>query len=63
MLVVGAGFIGVEWVTELQHFFPQLQLTIVDVLPRCLGPLPERAAKYCERYMSKKGIKRRGKVM
>lgn len=20
MLVVGAGFIGVEWVTELQHF-------------------------------------------
>eukprot|EP00435_Cladocopium_sp_Y103_P012485 s3282_g3.t1 len=57
VLVVGAGFIGVEWVTELQHFFPQLQLTIVDVLPRCLGPLPERAAKYCERYMNRVGIK------
>lgn len=57
VLVVGAGFIGVEWVTELQHFFPQLQLTIVDVLPRCLGPLPDRAAKYCERYMNRVGIK------
>ncbi|CAK9115340.1 unnamed protein product [Durusdinium trenchii] len=56
ILVVGAGFIGVEWVTELQHFFPKLKLTIVDVLPRCLGPLPERAAKYCERYMTKVGI-------
>jgi len=57
VLVVGAGFIGVEWVTELQHFFPQLQLTIVDVLPRCLGPLPERAAKYCEKYMNRVGIR------
>merc|ERR1712083_792572 len=26
ILVVGAGFIGVEWVTELQHFFPSLKM-------------------------------------
>ena len=37
ILVVGAGFIGVEWVTELQHFFLKLALTIIDLLPYCLG--------------------------
>merc|ERR1712187_811362 len=57
ILVVGAGFIGVEWITELQHFFPNLKLTIIDALPQCLGPLPARAAAYCSRYMQKKGIK------
>jgi len=57
ILVVGAGFIGVEWVTELQHFFPKLQLSIMDLLPHCLGPLPAKAAAYCEKYMKKHGIK------
>lgn len=57
VLVVGAGFIGVEWVTELQYFFPKLDLTIIDFLPRCLGPLPESAANYCAKYMSERNIK------
>lgn len=57
VLVVGAGFIGVEWVTELQYFFPKLKLTIIDFLPRPLGPLPQSAADYCEKYMQKVGIK------
>jgi len=57
ILVVGAGFIGVEWVTELEYFFPQMQLTIIDFLPRCLGPLPDSAADYCSEYMSASGIK------
>jgi len=57
VLVVGAGFIGVEWATELQHFFPKLSLTIIDFLPQCLGPLPAKAAAYCSKYMDKKGIK------
>jgi len=57
ILVVGAGFIGVEWITELEHFFPNLKLTIIDALPQCLGPLPARAAAYCSRYMQRKGIK------
>jgi NADH dehydrogenase FAD-containing subunit len=57
ILVVGAGFIGVEWVTELQHFFPKLGLTIIDFLPQCLGPLPANAAGYCNKYMKKHGIK------
>jgi len=57
VLVVGAGFIGVEWVTELEHFFPDMALTIIDFLPRCLGPLPDRAAEYCSEYMHASGIK------
>jgi len=56
LLVVGAGFIGVEWVTELQYYFPDLELTIIDFLPRCLGPLPQAAAEYCEDYMQSVGI-------
>ena len=47
VLVVGAGFIGVEWATEIQHFFPKVKLTIIDFLPQPLGPLPANAAKYC----------------
>jgi hypothetical protein len=27
------------------------------MLPKCLGPLPEKAAQYCVNYMNKKGIK------
>merc|ERR1719502_2430971 len=57
ILVVGAGFIGVEWVTELEYFFPQMKLTIIDFLPRCLGPLPDSAADYCSEYMAASGIK------
>eukprot|EP00438_Fugacium_kawagutii_P004715 Skav217795 [mRNA] locus=scaffold1782:366722:371593:- [translate_table: standard] len=48
VLVVGAGFIGVEWATEIQHFFPRTKLTIIDFLPQPLGPLPANAATYCE---------------
>jgi len=57
ILVVGAGFIGVEWATELEYFFPNLRLTIIDFLPRCLGPLPDSAAEYCSEYMHAAGIK------
>merc|ERR1712039_860051 len=57
VLVVGAGFIGVEWVTEVEHFFKALKLSIIDFLPNCLGPLPKKAADYCVKYMNKKGIK------
>merc|ERR1711974_254910 len=57
ILVVGAGFIGVEWITELEYFFPALKTTIIDFLPRCLGPLPDSAAQYCSEYMNAAGIK------
>merc|ERR550514_1336210 len=57
VLVVGAGFIGVEWITELQHFFPKLNLSIIDMAPNPLGPLPLKAAEYCKKYMTKHNIK------
>jgi hypothetical protein len=57
ILIAGAGFIGVEWATELEHFFPNLKMTIIDFLPKCLGPLPPGAAAYCSEYMSAVGIK------
>eukprot|EP00747_Dinoflagellata_sp_TGD_P145351 gnl/TRDRNA2_/TRDRNA2_176579_c0_seq2.p1 gnl/TRDRNA2_/TRDRNA2_176579_c0~~gnl/TRDRNA2_/TRDRNA2_176579_c0_seq2.p1 ORF type:complete len:464 (+),score=133.02 gnl/TRDRNA2_/TRDRNA2_176579_c0_seq2:98-1489(+) len=57
ILVVGAGFIGVEWATELEYYFPNLKVTIIDFLPRCLGPLPDGAAEYCSEYMHACGIK------
>ena len=43
IVVVGAGFIGVEWITEIEHFFKDCKLTIIDFLPNCLGPLPKKA--------------------
>jgi len=57
LLIAGAGFIGVEWATELEYYFPDLQMTIIDFLPRCLGPLPDSAAMYCSDYMDAVGIK------
>jgi len=57
VLIVGAGFMGVEWACELRHFFPGLLITLSDFLPRCLGPLPDDAANYCEEYMKRNYIK------
>ncbi|CAD7923099.1 unnamed protein product [Amoebophrya sp. A25] len=57
ILICGAGFIGVEWATELQYFFPKLKITVIDFLPNCLGPLPVSAQEYCDKYMQQVGIK------
>jgi len=56
LLIVGAGFIGVEWATEIDEYFPNIKLTLCDMLPKCLGPLPEKAKDYCQAYMDRKGI-------
>lgn len=57
MLIVGAGFIGVEWCTEIEYYFKSMNMTIIDMLPRALGPLPDSAAEYCSDYMHAHGIK------
>ena len=54
--VSGAGFIGVEWVTQLEYFFSQNKLTITDFSPKCLGPLPDSTAEYYSEYLSAGGI-------
>lgn len=56
ILVVGAGYQGVQWACELRYFFPSLTVFLTDFMPRCLGPLPEEAAQYCEEYMRSHGI-------
>ena len=58
ILVVGAGFIGAEWATEIEYFLPEGRLTIVDFLPKCLGPLPDNAIEYCSEYRDAAGIKK-----
>jgi len=56
VLIVGAGFIGVEWATEIKHYFPNIGITLCDMLKACLGPLPDGAKKYCQSYLDKSGI-------
>ncbi|CAL1130118.1 unnamed protein product [Cladocopium goreaui] len=56
VLVVGAGYQAVQWACELNYFFPSLRVFLADFMPRCLGPLPEDAAAYCEDYMRSHGI-------
>jgi len=56
VLVSGADYQGVEWATELQHYFPDLRVILIDRLPRCLGTLPASAAEYAERYLHSHGI-------
>jgi len=56
VLIVGAGFIGVEWATEIDEYFPNIKITLCDMLPKCLGPLPDNAKDYCQKYMDAKGI-------
>merc|ERR1712007_379309 len=57
ILIVGMGFIGVEWATEIKHFFPKMSITMCDMAPNCLGPLPKSAATYCEKYLRRNDIK------
>jgi len=57
VLVVGADYQGVEWACDLRHYFPNLEVTLVDILPRCLGTLPSAAAELAEQYMRHNGIR------
>ena len=57
ILVVGARSHRRRGVTMLEYFFPQMKLTIIDFLPRCLGPLPDSAADLCSEYMHASSIK------
>jgi len=41
----------------LEYVFPDLTITILDLLPKCLGPLPESAAEYCSEYMHASGVR------
>jgi len=56
-LVVGADYHGVEWACDLKHYFPGLNVTLVDEVPRCLATLPTEAAEYAEKNLLERGIR------
>ncbi len=54
LIVLGGGVIGAEYAS----FFAALgtKVTIVEILPRILMPLDERAAAYFQKYLEKDGV-------
>ena len=57
VVIVGAGFVGVEVAGELRHAHPDLHITIVDMLDKPLRMLGnERASILTEKMLRKMGI-------
>lgn len=56
-VVVGAGLVGVEMAAELTHFFPRLEVTLVDGAPTVLPQLAEDARDYAHQWLQKHGVK------
>merc|ERR1712178_416086 len=44
VLIIGADYCGVEWACNLKHYFPGLNVAILDPVERCLPSLPRGAA-------------------
>lgn len=57
ILVVGAGFVGIEFATEVKHFFPNIEVSIVESRDACVNVMPPRCVTYCQDYCNKNGIK------
>ena len=56
-LIVGAGFFGEEWGTEIEHLVPITPLTIIEGLPRAMGPLLDSAAEHWPAHRNGCGFK------
>ncbi|KAF4684419.1 hypothetical protein FOZ60_007888 [Perkinsus olseni] len=56
VVVIGGGLVGIEWVTEMAHYYPNLELHVVDAGPTILRNLPDSARSYCEDALKKRGI-------
>ena len=57
MLLVGAGPAGLELAGEIMHFFPDKQVTIVDVAPDILaGPYDQELRDELRRQLDKIGV-------
>lgn len=57
ILVIGAGFVGVEFATEVKHFFPNMEVVIAEARGECVGVMPKSCIDYCQNYLDKAGIK------
>jgi len=57
ILVVGAGFVGIEFATEVKHFFSNIDIVIVEARDACIGVMPEKCIEYVKSYLARKDIK------
>jgi len=56
VVIAGAGFIGVEWATDLKYAFPDINVVIVESRGECIGVMPKKCKDYCQKYMDDAGI-------
>jgi len=57
IVIVGAGFVGIEFATEVKYYFPGIEVVVVEARDACVAVMPPRCRQYCQRYMDKAGIK------
>lgn len=55
--IVGAGFVGIEFATEVKYYFPGIEVVVVESRPECVNVMPPKCRQYCQRYMERNGIK------
>jgi len=57
IVIVGAGFVGIEWATEVKYYLPEIEVVVVESRGECVSVMPPKCRQYCQRYMEKAGIK------
>lgn len=58
VVVVGAGYVGVEWATELKYHYPKLNVVLTDKQDCVMGErMPPRCTKAIQNHLDKAGIK------
>jgi len=57
ILVLGAGFVGIEFATEVKYFFPDIDVVIVEQRDAPIGVMPKSCIKYAQAYLDKSGVK------
>jgi len=57
IMVIGAGFVGIEFATEVKYFFPDISVVITESRDKCIGTMPPACIKYVQNYLDKNGIR------
>mmetsp|Transcript_11563 Transcript_11563/g.26359 ORF Transcript_11563/g.26359 Transcript_11563/m.26359 type:complete len:460 (+) Transcript_11563:80-1459(+) len=57
IVIIGAGFVGIEWATEVKYYLPEIDVVVVESRAECVSVMPPRCRQYCQRYMDKVGIR------
>eukprot|EP01113_Clastostelium_recurvatum_P028441 TRINITY_DN3440_c0_g1_i1.p1 TRINITY_DN3440_c0_g1~~TRINITY_DN3440_c0_g1_i1.p1 ORF type:complete len:404 (-),score=92.19 TRINITY_DN3440_c0_g1_i1:146-1357(-) len=56
VLIIGGGIVGVELAGEIISHFKNKKVTLVHSQAALIHRFPERAIKYCENYLKKRGV-------